>query len=123
MIIGTIALFMLLFGAAGIDTLFSDLAKKEIKHAVGDPDARSEIHDLSKQLGKDLEENAKQWDARIDQLLEVQHDYGSLPADFEAQAQHLEIILPERHKLVLATRSRMKALMSEEEWAAVFAER
>jgi len=123
MIIATVALFMLLFGAAGIDTLFSDIGKKEVKHVVSDADARSEILDLSKQLGKDLKENEKEWDARLDQFLEVVSAYGSLPADFEAQAQHLELILENRHRMVLETRSRMKAFMSAEEWDAVFAKR
>lgn len=124
MILSLIALYILIFGGgSGIETLFNGLSDDEVEDALKDDDARAKLLELSKQLDKDLAENDKAWQKRCDTLLLVQHDYGSLPVDFEAQFEHLENRMIERQQEVLKTRSAMKKLMSAEEWDKLFSAR
>ncbi len=124
MLIATFTALYLLFGGGGnaIDTLFTDL-NKPVKQAIADKDQRTAILDLSEALEDELKANKKAWDAQLKELEAIQNDYTSNPLDYEAKTVHLEELLAERHQTVLATRSKMKALMTEAEWEAVFAER
>ncbi len=124
MLIATFTALYFLLGGSGnsIDTLFTDLSKP-VKQAIADKDQREAILDLSEALEGELKDNEKAWESQLKALEAIQDDYTSNPSDFEAKAIHLEQLLGERHRDVLATRSKMKALMSEAEWDAVFAER
>lgn len=124
MIISIIALYLFIFGGAtGIATLFNGLDKKDVNSALDDSVRSASILDLSEQLDGDLGDNEKLWDAQRDNVVTVLKDYRALPADFQAQAQHAERLLSERHQMVLRTRAAMKKLMSEDEWNVVFAGR
>lgn len=122
MLIATIYFLYAFFGSGGsleIETLFTDI-KEQVEHAVADEDTRDRILDLSKDLAKQLEKNQDAFKNELDDLLELQKDYGATPDAYAKNAVEVEKTLFERYHDVLNTRSAMKKELSEAEWNAIF---
>ena len=120
MIVGTIALFMLLFG--GGDTLEHYLLniKKPAKAAIENKQTVGEIKDLSKDLEKDLK-------ARNEEIVELKKSFLDLHVKYSATQSDFDSVLEEMLKSrkagqdkILDTRFAMKELMTKEEWDKVF---
>ena len=121
MLIALIGLFYLLMGG-GLETVFDDLDRREVRAAIENPDTRSVILDLSDELGDRLKKNRERMEAHLESYREVARDYDSTREDFAAEAARLDDRLAKRQAMLLETRAAMRERLSREEWQALFAE-
>lgn len=112
-----------LFGGGSIDSLLGGLSKKEVRAVVADEERAAQVLEWSQALQDGLQEDSNRLKKRIEELRGVHTDYASLPIDFEAQAEHIDVLLEARHERQLKTRSALKQLLNEDEWDALLADR
>lgn len=119
MIVATVTALLLLFGGSSLEHYLLNI-KKPAKQAIANRETYEAVHDLSKQLGKQLKKQYEQQHELREAFVDLHHQYDVRREDAD---QVLERIMERRDQVqsrILDTREAMKALMTEEEWQAVF---
>lgn len=123
LIAALIALFSLLGGDSGLETLFRNLDKSLVKEHISAEDTREQISSLSKELGIELERNREELSTRIDSFLTVQKDWSASREQYQSLGDEIMSLLSSRHDSALRTRQSMRDLLTEEEWNGLFQDR
>ena len=120
MIVGTIALLMMLFGADGTLENYLLNIKKPVKAAVESKQTANEVIELSKDLSKELKTENKEITELKKVFLDLHTNYTATQSDFDAVLKKMITVRNAGQKEILDTRFAMKDLLSETEWNAVF---
>ena len=118
----TATILLLVFGTGGGLGHYLVNSDKAIKTVVEDKPRRSELMDITKQLGKDLKKERKVYIAAVEDFLDLHQTYETTPDEFDAQ---LEEILGQQQQLIETTldaRDKMHENMTADEWHSVFKE-
>lgn len=120
MIAALLAVFLLLFMSGGLADQLTHIDDR-VKDHVPDKDRREIIIDASKALNKELETVIKSVDQHFGELVDVNADYTSTEADFDAVREKIKADQVAATKAILDARDIMHEQITREEWAAVFA--
>lgn len=119
MIAALLAIFLLLFMGGGLADQLVHVDDQAKAH-ISDKDRREKVIDASNQLNKELETVVKSLNSHFGELVDVNAEYSSTEADFDAVRAKLKSDQAAATKAVLDARDAMHEQMTREEWTAVF---
>lgn len=119
MVAALLAVILLLFMGGGMASQLANIDDQAKEH-IADKARREKVIDASKDLNEELETVIKSLDSHFGELVNVNADYASKEADYDAVRARLKADQAAATKAVLDARDKMHEQMTRAEWTAVF---